>query len=296
MAVNLSALSSITTTATALSNLILVTPQKSNGITPQAQKDAQGNVIGTPPEVFLFDTEGENTVLLEADITDHYVEDNTAIQDQFALRPEVITVQGFVGELNDIVPPALAPLKLIADKLTVVGAYTPVLTASGLVAYNTAVQAYAVASLVSQAAISAWNFSGIGGDKPVQNKQQAAFSKFYGYFNQGQSQGIKLNASRQPILQNTGLFRQLFTVQTPWNTFDNMAIKSLRAIQDADTNVISSFEITFKKIRFTTSVQITAYQLDQLQGQLKAQAAQNVNNGTYAAPKSATALPAGGLP
>lgn len=56
-----------------------------------------------PPGIagFLFDIRGEEVAELISEITDHYVEDNTAIQDQVALKPEMITVRGLVAELTN---------------------------------------------------------------------------------------------------------------------------------------------------------------------------------------------------
>ena len=48
---------------------------------------------------FIFDIDGTVTHQLESDITDHYVEDNTAVQDHIALRPEKITLKNYQGEL-----------------------------------------------------------------------------------------------------------------------------------------------------------------------------------------------------
>lgn len=60
---------------------------------------------------FLFDIVGDETVMLTSEITDHYVEDNTAIQDHVALAPEQITLKGTVGELviGSELPPAPQP-------------------------------------------------------------------------------------------------------------------------------------------------------------------------------------------
>ena len=54
-----------------------------------------------PPGIagFVMDVRMEDEVNLESDITDHYVEDNTAVQDQVSLKPEEVTVHGLVGEL-----------------------------------------------------------------------------------------------------------------------------------------------------------------------------------------------------
>lgn len=243
MAINLTALSKITTTATALSNLILVNPQEDAGIQPQILTSES-----RPPPKFLFNYYGEQTVALESDITDHYVEDNTALQDQISLKPVLITGHGFIGELNDIVPDFLKFAKTIRDKLTVISAYTPGVSVTALNAYNTAVRLYATQQLAQQAAVSAWNFvaGGDGVTSPIngqditnpalasQNKQQRAFQMFYGYYRQ----------------------RRLFTVQTPWAIFQNCAIKSLRAIQSEETNMISEFEIVFKPIQFAKTISV----------------------------------------
>lgn len=238
---NISALSQVTTAATALSNLILVSPQSTIGYQPQNAPSSNGNPVQQPPAL-LFHYEGEQNVSLQSDITDHYIEDNTALQDQIALRPEEVTTHGFIGELNDVPPAALALVQSIADKLTIIDAYTPVLSVTALLAYNEAFQLYQVAQNAANSAVSSWqSVTKTGGEsfidstglnsQPNQTKQQIMFQQFYGYWRN----------------------RTLFTVQTPWAVFQNMAIKEVRAIQDAQTNVISEFQITFKMIRVAST-------------------------------------------
>ena len=265
---NLSALSTATTAATALSNLILVSPQKTIGYQPQNPPNANGlpSTAAQPPAI-LFHYEGEQTVSLESDITDHYIEDNTAIQDQIALRPETITTHGFIGELNDVAPAALAAIQALADKLTVISAYVPVLSTTALIAYAEAFQLYQVGANALNSGVSAWNtLNGVGGESVIngqgitlqanQTKQQVAFQQFYGYWRN----------------------RTLFTVQTPWAVFQNMAIKSLRAIQDAETRMITDFEVTFKIIRMAQS--ITTAPITSVQGRLGSQSAGVTDLGT----------------
>lgn len=234
---DLSALSNATSAAQALSNLILITPNKNIGYSPQNPPNADGTPsTATPPPAFLFNYEGENTATIDSDITDHFVEDNTTIQDQIALKPLLVTTQGYIGELNDIAPPALAALKTAADKLSVVGAYVPVISATALIAYNQAAFLYANAQNVSNAAVSAWSSITGKGGTATQSKQQIAFQQLYGYW------------------QN----RTLFTVQTPWAIFQNMAIKTIRAVQDADTRMISTFDLTLKQMRFASTLKTFA--------------------------------------
>lgn len=124
-----------------------------------------------------------------------------------------------------------------------ISAYAPVLSVTALIAYNTAFQIYQTGSNVLNSAVASWSsLSGSGGTTTIngtdidlqknQNKQQVAFQQFYGYWRD----------------------RTLFTVQTPWAIFQNMAIESLRAMQDAETRVITNFEITFKLMRFASTI------------------------------------------
>lgn len=264
MAINLSGLAPITTAATALSNLVLVSPQATVGYQPQSSQ-AFGPPVQNPP-AFLFHYEGEQSVDIESDITDHFIEDNTAIQDQISLKPEIVTTQGFIGELNDVPPKALELLKLAADKLTVIGAYTPALTVTAQIAYSEAFFLYQVGVNAANAAIAAWSsLTGSGGTS--QNRQQQAFQLFYGYWSQ----------------------RTLFTVQTPWTVFQNMAIKTLRPVQDESTRVISSFHLTFKRIRLASSVVVGGGLAPQTSGQLTSQAASVTDLGT-SSPVASTPL------
>lgn len=284
MALDLSGLSNATTTATALSNLILVTPQTTIGYQPQNFPSWKKDTTPLPPSL-LFHYEGEQTAQLTSDITDHFVEDNSAIQDQIALRPVIITTQGFVGELNDIAPKALLPVKVAAEKLTTISAYVPALSVTALRAYSQAAFLYSTAKNVANAAVAAWSTingqsgggqavisgTGITPGGEAQNKQQIYFQQLYGYWQK----------------------RALFTVQTPWAVFQDMAIQSLRAVQNAETRVISDFEITFKQMRFasTLSTTIRRYSDAQFQGRLNSQGAQVVDLGVNVLDRSPVAFP-----
>jgi len=243
----LSQLSNFTTTALSLSNLILVSPNEDSGYQPQNAPTNNGTQSRQPATI-LFNYEGEQTVTLESDITDHYVEDNSAVQDQIALKPILVTTQGFIGELNDVVPSILAPIKFIADKLITVSAFVPQLSTTALIAYNEAKLLYDIAGTAIDSAVSIWN-TVTGGSQ--QTKQQKYFSLFKGYFSK----------------------RTLFTVQTPWAKFDNMAIKTLRAIQDAETRMVTDFEITFKQIQYANTYLTLRANSAFLQGRASAQGA-----------------------
>ncbi len=245
MAIDLSAISGATTAAKAIGNLILVTPQSRGGYQPQPRivPAADGSIIRPPPpSKLVFHYEGEQKVIFQSDITDHFVEDNTAIQDQIARKPIIISTHGFIGELNDVVPELLDDVKTAADKLTPLVAYIPEISVTAQLIYANAFQAYQTAQLLANAAVAAW--SSIGGSTipglsdisefGAQNKQQQMFTLFKGYY------------ERTPPT--------LFTVETPWGAFQNMAILNLTAIQDAETRVITDFEVQFKQINFASTL------------------------------------------
>lgn len=277
MAIDTSAISNAANAAIGLSNLILVSPQSTIGYQPQNYPSWKNDKSSQPPAI-LFNYEGEQTVSLSSDVTDHYIENNTAIQDQVALKPETITTSGFIGELNDVAPAALIPLQTVAEKLVAIGAYAPQISETAAIAYAKAFQLYQVGASLANSAVSSWSSLTGGGAQTVingattqqdivnqtnksQTKQQIYFQQFYGYWKN----------------------RTLFTVQTPWAVFQDMIIQNLRAVQDAETRMITDFEITFKLMRFASTqsvANIGLYNSNDAQGRLLSQSSEEVDLGT----------------
>ncbi len=283
---NISGISTVTTAAGSLANLVLVTPDSNKGYQPQNSDGDEGQREQIPPTL-LFHYEGEQTVQLQSDITVHYTERNDAVSDNVALKPEVITTHGFIGELNDVIPPALEPIKEVANKLVFLDAYLPVLSVTALIAYNEAEFLYRNARKVANSAVARWSsINGTNGptvinndglsvpisqlqndqnafiDKPSQTKQQLYFQLFYGYWRN----------------------KTLFTVQTPWAIFKNMAIMSLRAVQDSDSRVVTDFEISFQMVHFVESVRDSDNITGEQQGRASAMGSSLTDNGLSSSP------------
>lgn len=270
--VDLAPLQQAMTTASGLSNLVLVTP---SNIGYQAQNPNLKNGKNQQlPPTFLFDIEEENKAVIDSEVTNHYVEDNTSITDNVALKPDIVTVVGFMGELVTTVPPGLKALKLAADKLTIIQGYLPDVSVSAQEAYDTAFQVYQAAEAVANSVASWASINSKGGDlssiennnitnKPNQNRQQVAFQKFYGY------QKAKT----------------LFTIQTPWAIHKNMILKTMAAIQGGESSYLSSYELTFQQVRFVEEVNVKPvagvnYNPNQYQGRLFNQASPVVDLGS----------------
>ena len=188
---------------------------------------------------FLLDLVEEDGSELESDITDNYTEGNIAIQDHIALRPEVVTVSGQTAELVKSVPYTAETVQ-VEDPLPLIPGQGPEFS-PGVEEYHeqfAKTQAQQKASVVSSQSLYGFYLDHLP-QPPAQTKQ----SLVYGYFYQ------------------LWLGRQLFSVETPWGFFTNMAIQSLAAKQGSTTRMVSDFRVTFKKIRVAKSLAIQAGQL-----------------------------------
>lgn len=186
---------------------------------------------------YIFNAVGESTANLSAEITDHYVEDNSAVQDQIAIRPKRITLKGYVGELiyNS---PGNAPttFNTLAQKLTSLTSFLPAITSAATQAQQ---------DIENPTGIS---FPGILGTA----------SNIYGLVqNSLNSFGLTKNQQNaynyfRALMQS----KTLMGIQTPWEFMTNMAIESIVAIQPEISMWITDFSISLKEIRIaqTTSV------------------------------------------
>jgi hypothetical protein len=242
---SIAALSSASTLIGSLTNLLLASPQTTQGYQPNNPPGSTGllSLLTGPPSI-LFHYEGEQSIQVSSDITDHFIEDNTSIQDQVALKPIIVNTHGIIGELNNVPPAALALLQQSLNTLTAVGGYSPTLTLSAQNAYNKAFAAYQLASNATNAAVAAVSsISGNSGESVIgsnngtiqkvsnQNRQQTYFQQLYGYWQS----------------------RTFFTIQTPWAIFQNMVILSLNPVQSADDRMSTDFGVTFKQINIAST-------------------------------------------
>jgi hypothetical protein len=198
-----------------LSDVVLVSPYNEGAIKCENDYDSKGGLVS-----FVFDVIGEQSSYIQTDITDHFIEDNSSIQDHVAIRPITVTVSGFQAELSNVTPPALEIIKKVIDKVASLQYYAPQLSVSAIRAYNIAFQLYQALENAKKA-IS--KLTGI----EEQSKQQIAYDYFI-----------------QRIAD-----RKLFEIDTPYKKFTSMAILSVRATQSEQSRYITDFEITFKQIR-----------------------------------------------
>jgi hypothetical protein len=175
---------------------------------------------------FLFDVMEEEELNIEADITDYYLEDNSPVQDHIAFKPITIKLHGFIAEVADTPPALLKALASIVDKLQVLGPWAPSLTSQAQQAYNNISRTYqGYAKLLNATGSTLKGL--IGGDKPI-TKQANAFNTL-------------------SFIQKR---KQLCDVQTPFQTYSNMVIQTITALQGKESKSISDFTVTMKQMNF----------------------------------------------
>jgi len=244
MGFDISGISAAASAISALDGIATVMPNERGYYAQKEDKSLDNTAM-------LFHIEDENTATLQSDVTDHAVEDNTIRNDQISIKPEIVTVRGYIGELNNVLPNELTVAREAQEKLISISGYEPEFTTETLRALNQAEQAYFTSQNAKKLKTSL-----IDKDATNQTKQQEVFQRFFSYWKK----------------------KTLFTVITPWGKFSDMSIQVVKATQ-GDTETMSDFSITFKKVRFASTTftpDVAKY------GRLVNQSAQVTNNGLRA--------------
>lgn len=209
---------------------------------------------------FLFDIIGDEGVELMTDTTDHYIEDNTSIQDQAALRPEKVFVRGLVAELV-LVNPKDEQVAPASNPLPINPGFEPELTPGATQILDETEETDALQDNGIESGQSLYGmYQQLASQRPNQTRQEQVFGYFYQLWKG----------------------RQLFTVQTPWGVFTNMILELGRSEQLEDTRFRTDMTLGFKKIRVAQSVTVN---VGQIAGRASFQRAPVSQNGTAGTPQ-----------
>lgn len=222
------------------------TPLLETGITVTATATAADELLIKNQTGLYFDIINEHSVSIQNQITDNYIENNTAIQDHIAQNPTVISLRGLSGEVV-YTPPVtalnwmyskantaiqktfnsgnmMANTNILTDKLTAIPALLPPVDNVTQMAKN-AVQ-YVEASVDRYVKIVK-NFTS---DLDRQTRLEQIYNDL-----------IALRAANV-----------LMYVETPYAVFQDMAIQSI-TLHQGDQNYITDIELTLKQINFATT-------------------------------------------
>lgn len=186
---------------------------------------------------FLFDYLGDVNVSMDADITDHYAENNTAIQDHVAIRPIEVVMRGFVSELTlpkpqGVVGALAAAQSALAQVNAYLGKYTPgVIQTMG----KAITQVQNTVNTINQTLAKVQNIISLfPGAPPAATKQAKAYSQLF-------------TAMQQKLPM---------TVDTPYRVLHNMIIKRIAFVQPEDTKSWSDITVTLKQINFVETATV----------------------------------------
>ena len=226
------------------------TQDKSIELMSQLQKTASQYFIKPNPssgiQGFKMDIIGSQEMTLGSDVTDHYVESNTAYQDQISLKPIIYTISGEVGEVvfedkgNEE-----SPKQKPEQNLTTISELAPPITDSATQNHE------AVEYVPGEDDISWDSFL-----TETQSEQEKAYLLLR-----------TLRDARIPI-----------DVWTPWTNLTNYVITSVRLSQPESSRDKTLITIEMKEFR-ELSLTYVEYDASKHQGRNAAQASSNVNQG-----------------
>ncbi len=183
----------------------------------------------------IFDIVGDVGVEINSDITDHFVEANYAIQDHWAQKPVIVTMQGYAAEQVAVFQP-----NILDQIFSAIG---------GLVPLNALAPSFNIQDTQFYSQLNTVTQLG----QNLVNTTLNAFQLFSG--------AATLVTRQQTVFQfllNMWQQRILATVETPFAVFQNMAIESIRPTQSGETTKVSEFIVRFKQILTVNAVQGTS--------------------------------------
>jgi hypothetical protein len=189
---------------------------------------------------FVFDIALEDTVKLEAEITDHWLENNSAVNDHVAIKPKRIILRGLIGELVQIYNPTELDglLGRTSNLLGQVPAYLGSMTPQAVQKAQAAItKAQDAAAQINAAAKKLNNviglfadpLGGLLGTSGAKTKQQDAFA----------------------ILETMFDNKMTFTLETPYKFYENVVIENIIALQPEHSKTYSEFTVILKQLNFS---------------------------------------------
>lgn len=213
------------------------------GIAAIADQNTTSNIA-----VFYFDIVNEHSITVQNQITDNYVENNTAIQDHIAHSPIEITLSGLSGE-KVFTPSSQAVANLldtakqytqpgVFDKLHSLELLLPPVSNLEQIAQNTA-------QLITS---SVQRYIGIF-DAVRYGNTNNPLNTFNGLT--GEAKNTRLEEIYAKVLalrtNNTEMI-----VDTPYKRFDRMYIQSI-SLRQGEENYVTDISITFKQLNFAST-------------------------------------------
>lgn len=222
---------------------------------------------------FKFHVPESEQVNMESDITDHYTDSNSVIQDHVAKRPVVLTLSGYQGEYFYSVNEIEDALANVTPVLSLVKQFVPKLSAATIQAKQRWVQAQE-----TRQGLAAF-YSSYDKNIPLSESFNTVWNSLNGVdlFQLFQNIYKLKSAQTRAFLFFEALWKAeaVFSVETTWKRYDNMLIQKVLPIRESNAD-ITSFTVTFKQMNFA---QTRFESLNNAAGRTRSQLAKQVNKG-----------------
>jgi hypothetical protein len=204
---------------------------------------------------WVFDIPTGESVDLDADVTDHYVENGSFVTDHVVIKPIVITLSGLKGEVLYSAPKKDSLQGILSNATSLLGAVPAYF---GPLTPGAATKIAAIANAVTYAASQAAAIA----------KRASNLVKYF----DGEDNAPNLQTKAFITLQALWKSKQIVTVQTPWGFYKSMIIQRMSAKQTQESNDYTDFTVTLKEMRFT-DIKMTTFDASSYKSAIDAQAA-----------------------
>ncbi|MGL5113579.1 MAG: phage baseplate protein [Flavobacterium sp.] len=197
----------------------------------------------------------------DSDVTDYFVEDNSSRQNHIALKPEMYTIQGQIGELVYLKIDKVGTLGKATAKLTQLNAYLPTLSDSVSLAQAAITDAQTANSVSGYINSSVTTGVDLYQTFKRLNPPSTNQAKGYNYF---------------LALRNA---RQLISFETPWGFKSNYVIKNFKFTQPEKTDGLSEVVLVMKEYRKAVT-RIVPFDAAKFQNRAAGQQSSIIDKGT----------------
>ena len=190
--------------------------------------------------IYYFDVIKSHRIQLQSQITDYWLENNTAVQDTINVAPILITLSGMVGEV--VFTPPTSFIDTLANKL------------NNRFPSNSGFTLTQKLGVISSIIPSVDNYTQLA--KNAISYTESAFNRYKKLyetvksFKNGTASNIK--SKQQQIYESFEKFqlnRTSLIVNTPYGVFENMFIQNV-TMEQTDTNTVSNVTVTLKQLSF----------------------------------------------
>lgn len=234
--------------------------------------EAVVNVLGnTGIAGFKFHVPEKEQVKMQNDVTDHYVDTNSPVQDHVARKPITITLNGFQGDYFYSVNKIEDTLAKVIPTLSLVKQFLPRLpdsTKQRLAKKYQQVTQTQKTPLALQNNGTEYTLNSIDLFKLFQDLYKLKSPQTRAFF----------------FLETLWRTNAVFTVETTWKRYNNMLITDITPIRDNNAD-ITEFSVSFKQINFTASL---VENINNATGRTRQQLAQMANKGVDKGTKKET--------